>query len=801
MPSRFIAAAAILLLAWTGPALGQSASGQPAATSQQRPLQTVRLLPARPVQGEEEEDDSGTRTVQPIQGPATLTARPAPVQGLTARPAVQPAQQNQPVQPSSQISQPGLELAPGQALQVASLNAPLLSADLVRGIVANSNLFVAELDYRGLTASQALNVTVAPGVELNLPEYLRSTDLAAQPELSVLRQNPRAVGVIGPLAERNEVFLLEDRLIVSREMSIRVERDACERTPRNAQEREFQETLCFQPVPASQRTDFSRGSYVQAESELGRLPDGRDVANAAAELRDELRRMNPNANFIHGVTVAAALRLSDEQLVMLDANGETREITYVTVIPLDEIMQVPDARRLDPTVVPPAALQRGLDMDRLMGPRVQTIPPVFRQHVLTRADLMPSPRIGNMFALPPGVAEDAAANIQAQQFQGRVVETLQPSGGTLNLRQAQEFMAFTPRTAAVTESHDFYFLTGFTITRSIEDRYQVTFNRRRPYYVRFEYSVGFGFGLRFPFEVRANSIERFREVGPDRWQSEQLSVNLSARGIAGSERSRIIGTPSPYVAAGLPERERLGDQEFVFRLWAGCRLQARIPVVKTIGINCPSVNIPREGTCPDWACRRFAPPIDAGSRELLSLVVPARLTGLQIDAGVLRGGIEPGVSVQARNSNLTMNLRTVNGRFEGVNPCDSRFEGSPSIRNRLISNTHCEVQFHRTGHANRDQMIIGVMPDEGRDPSYRLSDPNYRFTLVLMPFIEVFGVVDVWLASWELRHRFNLPGLSISQEFRFGLHDNTRNERTFGACSPANPRSSACDRAQVRIFD
>ena len=54
-----------------------------------------------------------------------------------------------------------------------------------------------------------------------------------------------------------------------------------------------------------------------------------------------------------------------------------------------------------------------------------------------------------------------------------------------------------------------YFLTGYTIGRSIEDEFEIEFSEATlisdRYYVRFSYQFSAGFGLRFPFSVSASS--------------------------------------------------------------------------------------------------------------------------------------------------------------------------------------------------------------------------------------------------------------------------------------------------------
>lgn len=710
-----------------------------------------------------------------------------------------------------QGARPGLTAGAGQISQerlASAASMASLNADSVRMAVSRSPLFLAELDYRGLTAAPALSLSVADGAQLDLPLYLRETDLSSQPAIAAVLANPQSLGVIGRPDQRNEVFLLEDRLVVSRQVTVRVPRDACTTPRTDAAGRQFQDEFCLQFVPAGQRTDFARlpggSGSAQPDDVIGAPPTAADLHEEAEALRAELRAMNPQAIYAHDVTVAQALQMNDDALMALELNGEEREVTHVTVIPLDDAMRVPGPLRPDLLTAPPTRLPDGLQMNQPVGPSVRVIPDSFRQHVLTRADLMPDRRIRGGMRLPGAALEGSGATQQNDAPQDGFRAFVMPQQALVLQRPADTGLAsavrgFDPRQAIITTSEDFYFLTGFTISRSIEDRYKRTFNRRRNYYVAFEYSVGFALGLRFPFEIRASATERFIEVTPNEWRTDTLSINLSARGVSGAER--VPGVPSVYLASGLDPSLRFDDQEFVFRLWARCQLQVRAPVVKTVRVNCPSVEVPRAGTCPDWACQRFTPPLIAGRRELGRVTLPAHVTGLRINAWIAEAGLEPGVRLEARNATLSFNLAANGARFEtdGGLACMSGNRGSPTARNRLVSPERCDLEFFRAGHENHSQMNFRLNAAQRQDASVTLSDPVYDFTLALVPFVDLYAAIDIWLARWELRHTFDIPGLTITQDFTFPRHDGTRQAVVLGQCDPNRRNAEACRNASIRI--
>ena len=81
------------------------------------------------------------------------------------------------------------------------------------------------------------------------------------------------------------------------------------------------------------------------------------AVRAESMVRAELRQRPSWETFRHGVSVRQALQLPDDELIRLDANGETRVINHVSIIPLARGVEPPDTlgRRL-----PDAALRQRL---------------------------------------------------------------------------------------------------------------------------------------------------------------------------------------------------------------------------------------------------------------------------------------------------------------------------------------------------------------------------------------------------------------------------------------------------------
>lgn len=745
---------------------------------------------------------------------------------------------------SAQTSAPLATQLDADALRVgasmADLTAPQLRADILR-----SPLFIAEIDTEALLQGGPVAIELEAGVELDLQQYIAGTRLTNQPLLAIATAEPARLNLAGPVQFTEQMFVLEDRIIVSREAVLQVTPETCGLSARRERQRPegrsgmagaireelgivttAREELCFLPgersleelAEAANRggrpviVDPSealtprlerRSREIEGGTRLLLPPTREDIAAEAAEIRAELTRMNPDAEFRRGITVREALALGDGQLIRLDANGDERVITHVSIIPLaprtSELR--PFDRQLDD-----AALGRGFGLDQPIGPRSRIIPPTLAPYSVTQRTLRPDRQIRTV---PPGQLQ-RLPEVEEMDTAGSGSTTLRTVGPinprTLNI---QRLPGTEPREREpinrqrISHSANYYFITGFTLSDRIEERYRHTFNRRKNWYVGFEYSIGYAAGLRFPFRVEVESDAFFRQdPQTQRWNASSFQFQVNAEA-----RQNTLEGGSIYRAAGMPEDLILGDREFTFGLWARCQFQARVPVIKTIRINCPSVEVPRAGTCPDWACADFTPPI--GRRTLIAQPrLPADVTRLQIDAWIVRAGIEPGVNVYAANAEFSLRASADDGRFTApgsastATECAPQTSGDPRRSNIRLASGDCRLVFSRPYDAARPmafQLDLGE-PGTSRLPGVTLSDPEYRFTMEFVPVLELFAELDLAFARWRVSHDFEIAGLTVRQDLRFTHHDRTRETGEIGYCGPRDAGARGCSRAAGFVF-
>lgn len=719
-------------------------------------------------------------------------------------------------QPQLQISQPDL----------VHLGDPMadLSAQQVRLAARQSPLFLGQVDHASLVASEETNLVLAEGIELNLSHYLRSTQISDQPVTALAITNPEALGLSGEVDLVEEVFVLEDRIIVSREATIPVTRATCRgfgRPGRGLLQRRgplarARSELCLRPAdptrvlseaqqpvlldPASELTAPMRNRVTNLQNgvQLIAPPTAEDIAEAAEEVRAELRQMSPASRFRHDVTAGEALELDDAELLRLDADGDERVITHLSIIPLAREVQAGSvSARLPEAALP----QAGEGFNQPIGPRVRQMPGALQPHTLTRQGQL-QPRQPVQRRLPQGalVRESRSGERAMQMPQRQLTTPLRVNPGVLTGNAEPERREL--QSQRIRHADSAYFITGFTLSEDIEERHKVTFNRRRNYFVAFKYRVGYRAGLRFPFSVGFETETAYRtDADTGRWEPVFTQLDISAEGVDGDARG-------VYAAAGIPSNLIAGDREFTFGVWAWCQLQVRLPVIKTVRVNCPSISVPREGRCPNWACADFTPPLGREQR-LASPRIPADVSGLQINAWVARAGVEPGVNIYARNARFSLRAEPLgNAEFMSeanrAQSCE-RTNGRMMLGNELLSDGSCRIVFDGRSQrlqsgASEPSMRLSLDVTDASIPALRLSEPRYEFTMAFVPVLELFAEVDLAVASWRVDKEIEIPGLTIRREFRFDRHRGTTESILLGGCSPDDDRAPGCSRGHGYQF-
>lgn len=276
-----------------------------------------------------------------------------------------------------------------------------------------------------------------------------------------------------------------------------------------------------------------------------------------------------------------------------------------------------------------------------------------------------------------------------------------------------------------------YFLTGFTWGKEVDDSWEYTFANSTwltdRYYVRVDYHLGLGLGLRAPFSVDVNTAG----------SSTGRQVNMKVAPVNVDKD----GSPA-YPAVGLPKSKYFDGNEFVMELKAGCSLHVSIPG-PNVDKDCPEID--------KGFSRSINPVLGSDTSKIAAWWLDGKAMGLAVDVGVADASIDVGLGADVTNGRVTMRVSPLPGSsFQGLQP------GYISLKN-----TQPAVFTVTRGHN---------APDAG----FRLHDPRYGFDVELAPKIRAKVAVDVGIYDndWTLGP-WALDFLSISKGFELKRHAGT----------------------------
>lgn len=731
-------------------------------------------------------------------------------QAAAQSPVLRPIEQPQRLE-RAVLAQPAVRLAEPERLTL----------DSVRNELRRSEIFLAELDVAALSRAETpVLLQLGPTLELDMAAVARDVRRTSAERYGQI--TPRATGGAVRRRARSEesIFLLEDRLVVIRETRIDMRREACAGPPDAEAGLDTAEGVrarfCLPVAPRESWGALRTSGAFQIDEATGEArPMGSvSVADADAQIaewRAELREMAPRREYVEGVSVAQARRASDEALFDMNLNSGERLIMETSVVPLsDQILvqhrigpdaEIPMLRYARPMVDPDRLLApdqaRSLldqlrDFTRAVGPRHQrqAPPPGFIDPDILRRGQEPE-REGTRFInpnlQPPAPERDLQFNAPMRGPEA--------SEDVLDARRFEDSLTWRGEV----EHSDYYaYLLGRTVLRHFGEDYRVYLGRSGKWRIGFKWWAGYGYGIRFPFEVTARTVETFRGPDRDALNTDVLRVQLAARGV-----ETMHDGSSPYDAAGLAEELQFGGISMFAAAYAGCRAYARLPVVKTIRVPCPSFSLPRNacgerGCDPDPRicngtplCSDYRPVIRRDPWGLASVEIPEQLTGLRLSAGVVSGWVRPGVAVGAQNTELRLDAHAIDGRFSlnGEEGCLNRPAQAHAVR---LSADRCRITFRDEGALSSAPVHFEVLGDQA-DAQVRLQNPRLDFKMLIQPYMRI-GISFHYVVG-----RSDLSGVievdPIRTNVHFSGHDGTITQRPVGDCRVDRGGRAACANA------
>lgn len=508
-----------------------------------------------------------------------------------------------------------------------------------------SPLFRRELKRDQLQAAGLGQISLSPGVQLDLKGFVQATALDVRPEIVPLLDPKLPAGLLLAAPSYSEAILeLEDRLVVDRKLTVTLAPGACNRADKPAAVAD----LCFTRNPANK-------------------PNKAVTADLAA-IRAKLAKAAPDTIVRGSVTAGQARALGDEALLDLLLNTGARTIHQISVVPKLSVKQ------------------GAVDVAGLRGFGSKLDAAVLDPGLVLQVPAGPGPK---------GGLGDAVAGAQ-KTF---------------------------PRE---------YFLTGFTYGREIEDSWEYTFADSTwltdRYFVRVDYHLGLGFGVRAPFAV---------DVKATATGSDTRRVELAVAPIDVD----TTGAPA-YQAVGLPANKTFDGKEFVLEFKASCGLYISIPG-PNIDKKCPTLDLSYS--------RDINPVIGGESSNIGDWWLNGTVTGLALSIPAASVSLDVGLGADVTHGVIGVRASALPGSgFAGWNAGALAF----TTRNPLV--------------------FTATRTPGTTTAGFRLDQPTYGFDIRVMPRLRARVHVDVAVydKTWTLGP-WDLGFLSISRSFQLSRHDGT----------------------------
>lgn len=297
-----------------------------------------------------------------------------------------------------------------------------------------------------------------------------------------------------------------------------------------------------------------------------------------------------------------------------------------------------------------------------------------------------------------------------------------------------------------------YFLTGFTYGREIEDSWEYTFANETwltdRYYVRVDYHIGLGFGVRAPFAVDVKTTSTGNDGRSVELAVAPIDVDAS-------------GSPA-YQAVGLPASKTFDGKEFVLEFKASCSLYVSIPG-PNIDKKCPTIDV-------DYS-RDIDPVIGTDRSTIGDWWLDGSVTGLKVGIAAASASLDVGVGAEVTNGRIGVRATSLAGAtLTGVG------------NGNLSFTTRSPLTFN-----------VGRSPGVAA-AGVRLDKPTYGFDIKVTPKLR--GKIEVDVAIYEktwILGPWALGFLSISQNFQLSHHDGTVANHDYEVFRVAVPQNEMAD--------
>lgn len=545
---------------------------------------------------------------------------------------------------------------------------------------------------------QNKKVIVAPGVSMEVGDFIIKTNLKAQPSFKTyFNKSFETQFLKKPAIYTENVEAKDDKLVVTRTLIIEP-KNPCD--PRMLRVKGAT-SMCFQKsnktIPTKVRQQF----------------------------KDELAKIREKAQLSKDMPAkekAKILSMSDEGLInyILNETPEEKVIVHESVLPLvvyKKLTPKPLNIMQSNFVMPSANMyQSNLSLSATND---------------LNAMGASKPKVSNIQAVGKGL------NTLSQKYANKQTTARGPMTQQTSFEQFKASQSMKEDLTFNTSNEQQYkLLLGETYGKHYGDYYRIRFAKARwwhdEYYAKFSYTLGYGAGLRWPFivDIKSNITkveDQFQKVVPYPHKYLCLSVKDENRAIECSVEADVEvsvhgvdANEAFYRSVGIPENKIFNGKEFVFEFQASAKLYISIPG-PNLSYTTPNIDL-------DFGSN-FTSPLGDDEAKIVDFMLDGHDIGLEIGAYIGYAALDVGAFISAEDGELKID-----------------FAGDKS------ENVPTTVKFTQTNQLNKFKVKEAV----GRGQTQKawgvlLNNPKYKTSFKITPQIALSIGVDVLAYEWSKR--------------------------------------------------
>lgn len=655
-------------------------------------------------------------------------------------------------------------LITGQAFaqeKTADAAAPM---DEILSKIETSNRFVSKTSVNQLRSRGLDRVMVAPGTIVDVETYVKATQMPSLAHFAPAFSRG-AMGLEKPPAYTEEIYQLDDRIIIDRTLDITYDPEICRSEPARSQSKLGTKSSIGKLSPKNSKPDLAELVCFQKKS--GSIP--KDMQADIDALRKRLAK-EPGREAFDGVSAAEALKLSDEDLLDRMLNSGTRTFRLTSERPFAVADLPVEANFAEAVRSPDTSLMTS-------SPRISDIRsfnPSSFEKINTPSGF---PKAATSVSKPPALIQPKTElrTLQPGQIQQGVLQrtdineilTNQLPGDPDALRRFAERQARWETFPDTREDHidndPVSYIFGFSKYVQDGDTYRVNWCGfswwHDAYYAWLKWSVNFGYGLRMSYDFDMDFDRTL--VKTPYWDGDEPIYDAAY--ITGEARLTPVdprpGNYGAYQRANMPSQYYFNGREATMFAGGSIEAYASIPG--------PNVHLGPKSKSAEVGAD-FTPPFGNSRVLVADPTLSARTTGLLLSSWAGEAGLDIAARFYLTNSRVRM-------AFEKLGDIDTNQSGG---QNSTTMRTWTSAETASIGPVPIRARTSGHETPNG---AIRSRSDYYRGDIDIVPTLIPYVLLDFGVYEWRKDWPLELDSLTVTISYDLEPHAGTRTSNVHNA--------------------